>query len=83
MRHARPDDLNRVEPLLETLRAVPGLTERKRGIFYKGAKAFLHFHEHDGALYADVRGAEDWERMDAARRGWTKIAARARLLARG
>jgi N-acetylglutamate synthase-like GNAT family acetyltransferase len=55
VRHARPDDLDRVEPLLGALRSVDGLTEKKRGTFYRRSKAFLHFHEHDGDIVCDVR----------------------------
>ena len=55
MRHARPDDLDRIEPLLGLLRGVESLTEKKRGTFYRGSKAFLHFHEHQGDIVCDVR----------------------------
>ena len=55
MRHARPEDLDRVEALLEQLRALDGLQERSRGTFYRRSKAFLHFHEHDGDIVCDVR----------------------------
>jgi len=60
MRHARPEDLDRVDGLLASLRTLAGLTEKKRGVFYRGSKAFLHFHEHDGEIVCDVRldGAE-------------------------
>ena len=45
MKHAGPKALEAIEALLEELRTIPGLTERKRGIFYRGAAAFLHFQE--------------------------------------
>lgn len=65
MRHARPEDLDRLEPLLETLRRLDGMKEKSRGTFYRGARAFLHFHEHDGGFFADVRLADDFERLPA------------------
>jgi N-acetylglutamate synthase-like GNAT family acetyltransferase len=67
MRHARPEDLDRLEPLLEKLRRLDGLKEKSRGLFYRGARAFLHFHEHEGGFFADVRLdlAEDFERLPA------------------
>ena len=37
------------------LRAMDGLREKSRGTFYRGSKAFLHFHEHDGDIVCDVR----------------------------
>ena len=64
MRHARPDALDRLEPLLVRLRALPGLNERSRGVFYRKSKAFLHFHEDGEDLYADVRlGGADFQRL--------------------
>jgi hypothetical protein len=62
MRHARADALDRLEPLLAQLRSVDGLREKSRGVFYKGSKAFLHFHEDGDDLFADVRFAGDFER---------------------
>ena len=55
MRHATPDDLDRVEALLADLRTLPELRERKRGSFSRGTRAFLHFHEDAGDLYVDAR----------------------------
>jgi hypothetical protein len=67
MRHARPEDLDRLEPLLEKLRRLDGMKEKSRGTFYRGSRAFLHFHEHEGGFFADVRLrlAEDFERLPA------------------
>jgi hypothetical protein len=63
MRHITPDGLDRLEDLLTALRALAGLREKKRGVFYRGSRAFLHFHEHGAELFADVRLSEDFERM--------------------
>jgi hypothetical protein len=65
MRHARDQDLDRIEPLLKRLRALPGLIERKRGTFYVKSKAFLHFHEDPAGMFADVRAADgkDFDRL--------------------
>jgi len=67
MRHARPEDLDRLEPLLEKIRRLDGLKEKSRGAFYRGSRGFLHFHEHEGGFFADVRlqPAEDFERLPA------------------
>jgi hypothetical protein len=58
MRHARDEDLDRIEPLLAQLRALDGLTEKSRGVFYR-SRAFLHFHADGDDTYADVRLAGD------------------------
>ena len=63
MRHATPDDLDRLESLLEQLRAFDALKERKRGNFTRRSQAFLHFHEHGGGLFADVRLSETFDRF--------------------
>jgi hypothetical protein len=62
MKHARPQTLEAIEPLLEKLRTIPGLVERKRGISYRGATAFLHFHEDPAGMFADLRSGDDFER---------------------
>jgi hypothetical protein len=66
MRHATPTALDRLEPLLASLRAFEALREKKRGTFYRGSSAFLHFHEDPAGLFADVKltGA-DFTRLPA------------------
>ena len=63
MRHATPDDLDRLEPLLAELRKLPGLRERKRGYFSRDSRAFLHFHEDAGDFYVDVKLDAKFQRM--------------------
>lgn len=55
MKHAGATALDQLEPLLAAIRALPGLKERSRGVFYRGGKAFLHFHEDPAGLFADLR----------------------------
>jgi hypothetical protein len=55
VKHATPAALDRLEPLLGALRALEGLREKSRGTFYRGSKAFLHFHEDPAGLFADVK----------------------------
>jgi hypothetical protein len=63
VRHARADTLDELEPFLERLRAVPGLVEKNRGVFYVRSKAFLHFHEDPAGLHADVRLGPEFSRF--------------------
>jgi hypothetical protein len=65
MRHATSETLQEIEPLLERLRSVPGLVEKRPGISYRKSKAFLHFHEDPSGLHADVRFEEEFERVRA------------------
>ena len=62
MKHAGRQAFEAKEPLLEKLRTIPGLVERKRGIFYRGATAFLHLHEDPAGMFADLRSGDDFER---------------------
>lgn len=73
MRHARDQDLDRIEDLLASLRALPGLTEKKRGVFYRKSRAFLHFHEDPKGMFADL--CDPHERVDV-----TDAAGQARLV---
>jgi hypothetical protein len=63
VRHARAQALDELEPFLDRLRAVPGLVEKSRGVFYVRSKAFLHFHEDPSGLHADVRLGSDFSRF--------------------
>jgi hypothetical protein len=64
MRHARPDALDQLDALIVALRALDGMKEKSRGVFYRGAKAFLHFHEDPAGLFCDVRlGDSDFDRF--------------------
>lgn len=65
MKHAGPETLDRIEPLLTELRKRAGLREKSRGCFYRGSRGFLHFHEHGSDVFADVRFAEDFELLPA------------------
>jgi hypothetical protein len=55
VRHARDEDLDRIEPLLGRLRQLGALKERKRGCFYFKSKGFVHFHEDPKGMFADLR----------------------------
>ena len=64
MRHAGPDALAALAPLLERLRAMPTLKEQRSGVFYRKGRATLHFHEDPSGLHADLRlVGDDFERM--------------------
>jgi hypothetical protein len=63
VRHATGAALDELEPLLSRLRALDGLVEKKRGVFYRRSKAFLHFHADPSGPHADVRLATDFQRF--------------------
>ena len=65
MKHAGPQALDLLEPLLQRLRELGGLREKTRGVFYLKSRAFLHFHEDPSGLYADIRAPDggDFDRF--------------------
>lgn len=76
MAHAGPEALDRLEPLLAALRALKLADEPKRGIFHRRRAAFLHFHEEDGRLLADLKEGGDFRRYPATtKRDWARIVA--------
>jgi hypothetical protein len=74
MRHARDADLDRLEDLLAQIRTLPDLKEKKRGVFYRKSRGFLHFHEDPKGMFADLSDPD--ERIDV-----TDAAGKAALLA--
>jgi hypothetical protein len=62
MKHADATTLARLAPLLAALRGIAGLRERKPGTFYRGAQAFLHFHDDAAGDFADLKVGREWER---------------------
>lgn len=82
MRHARDQDLDRIEDLLVQLRTLPELVEKKRGVFYRKSRAFLHFHEDPKGLFADLSDPDERiEVTGAAGQAALMAAARERLRA--
>jgi hypothetical protein len=64
MAHVSSDTLDRLEPLLEKLRML-GVIEKSRGIFYTKRGAFVHFHEDEAGVHADVKCQDGWQRLAA------------------
>jgi hypothetical protein len=63
MKHAGSAALDSLKELLASLRALPGLIEKKPGIFYVKSKAYLHFHEDPSGVFADARlSGDEFER---------------------
>jgi hypothetical protein len=62
MGHARAEDLDRLERVLKGLRALDGLTERRRGVFCRGSTPFVHFHVFSSEPFADLKVDKRWLR---------------------
>jgi hypothetical protein len=63
MKHAGPDALDQLEPILVEIRRLDGLKEKKRGAFYCGGAGFLHFHEDPAGFFADLKVGDDYVRF--------------------
>lgn len=63
MKHAGDETLDRLDQdVLPAVRRLAGVKEKKRGVFYRGSQAFLHFHEDAAGIFADVKGDNGWKR---------------------
>jgi len=61
VKHAGSQTLDALAPMLEALRSLDGMREKKTGVFYLKSRAFLHFHEDPARFYCDVRLQPDRE----------------------
>jgi hypothetical protein len=52
---ADADVLRTLQPLLRQLREIKGVKETQPGVFYARRDAFIHFHDEDGVLHADLK----------------------------
>src|SRR5262249_23943238 len=68
VKHAGPAALDTIDDLLARVRVNAGLTEKKRGTFYRKSSAFLHFHEDPAGMFADLKVAGDFVRFRVATR---------------
>jgi hypothetical protein len=75
MKHASAVTLRQIEDVLAELRALPGVTEKGAGKFYRKGSALLHFHEDPAGLFADIKIDGNW-----TRRAINSETARARLV---
>ncbi len=55
MKHAGAETLKALEVVLNQIRQIPGLIEKKPGVFYRKSGAYLHFHEDAAGIFADVK----------------------------
>lgn len=54
------DKLKHIEPALKEIRRLEKIKETKPGIFYVKSQGFLHFHESEGKIWADVKDGSSW-----------------------
>ena len=80
MRHATPADLEPIDALLESLRSLSALVEKSPGVFYRRARAFVHFHADPAGVFADARLHDDDDDDDFVRLRVTTRAEQARFL---
>lgn len=75
VRHATSDDLGPLTDVLTQLRELPGVEERKPGVFYRRRSAFCHFHADPSGLFADAKVDGEFVRFRV-----TTVRERARFL---
>jgi len=67
------DDLARVRPVLDQLRALDALHERTPGTFTAKGAPFLHFHSRATGIVADLKVGGDWRRYDVERAAGRRV----------
>jgi hypothetical protein len=68
MAHCPPELLDDLADVLATVRAWPGVVEKKPRVFYARNQPFLHFHlDADGRRRADIKGRTAWVQLDLPR----------------
>ena len=69
MARAKKATLALLDPWLDEVRGlgIDGLIEKANGAFYQRRNGILHFHEDDEGIYADVKVAGDWQRVQIDR----------------
>ena len=60
MGRCKYEKLAHIEPALDEIRKFSDLKEPKPGIFYLKSQGFLHFHEKDDVVWADVKDQKVW-----------------------
>ncbi|MFN8671379.1 MAG: hypothetical protein U0457_04745 [Candidatus Sericytochromatia bacterium] len=63
MKHANEKDLEIYNDFIDKIRKKNYLKEKKTGVFYKKASAFLHFHIDKNLLFADLKINNNWKRF--------------------
>ncbi len=63
MKHAGPQALESLAALLAPVRALAHVKEKSPGVFYIKGRAWLHFHEDQLGLFADIRPGAEWIRI--------------------
>ena len=58
-----------LEPWLDEVRGmgIDGLVEKANGAFYQRRVGIQHFHDEDGGVFADVKVAGEWKRVQIDR----------------
>lgn len=62
MKHASVTALEPLADLLSEIRT-HGVKEPSPGVFYRKGKAWIHFHEDDTGLFADIKAGSEWRRF--------------------
>ena len=74
MKHATSAASGDLSELRDQIRMTAGLTEKKLGIFYRKWRSFLHFHEDQAGLFADLNVGADFDRYPVnSRHEWQTL----------
>ena len=58
------EKIQHLTPLFEVIKTWEGIKETKPGIFYLKNSGFLHFHEKEERIWADIKSPTSWISYD-------------------
>ena len=64
MAHTKPEMIEDLILELNAIRNLDGIKEKSVGIYYYKSIPFLHFHDKNGDLWADVKTPGGYKRVD-------------------
>ena len=64
MGHCPYEKIKNLEPAFELIRKLEKIKEPKPAIFYLKSQGFLHFHDKDEKIWADIKDGKKWVSMD-------------------
>ncbi|MBY0415957.1 MAG: hypothetical protein K2Q18_17430 [Bdellovibrionales bacterium] len=73
MGRCRYENLSQIEFALDEIRKLEKLKEPKPGIFYLKSQGFLHFHEKEDKIWADVKDKAGWVSIDVPKKPTKKF----------
>lgn len=67
------EKIEHLTPVFEEIKTWEGIKESKPGIYYLKNSGFLHFHEKEDKIWADIKSTNGWISFDLPKKMTTKF----------